>query len=519
MDRLQQQIYLIVMIVDLLYLSFLAIKAWQRYLFRGARSFLLVLFTLIGYHSFFLASYFAEDATDRFFFIIFFFFFLFLFPLAWIIMTRELAELDRSKSWRILVPLLLVNMALVSVILFVPGVYEFSNCSQLGGAMVFCDTERSPLFLGLMGINVAELIGGAVYLIIHYIKNPNDRERNQILALIASLVLLPVLTLLTLIFIGDIRGLSPMPGALLVAGFLMYNAVFNYKILALRFSESQVIQMVDDLLLVVYKDHVVQDFNLSTLNVFGLEVKNLVNVQLEHVFVDYPEVIELFESDRITGTINLIVDGVRHTFEPTKTVVMDQESGEEIGQRLTLRDITEQQDEQMAVGIFRDPVTRLYNQESFYQVGEKIYEYVQESNIPIALVAFDIKDFNRFVSKYSVEGGNAILAQLSDVIDRTLRPMDVFARFEGDTFLMLLPHTEQKTATELCKRITSALAKQPFVYDEREFRIAINLGYTESSKDQTAVSLEMLVQTAQEALQQAKAGIQSEFVFLPMERK
>ena len=500
MNPLQQSIYTFTMIAGLIILVWLLIRAWLDYLSRGARSFLLMMFTLVGFHSFFLTSNFAATAGDRDLLMSMAFFFLALFPLTWIIMVREIAELDRSRSGRVLIPLFILNFAISLIITIAPNVYSFSSCYSRGGTMVFCSTNRSPVWMLLMGILVVEVIWGAVFLLNHYRKNPNIKERSQALALIAGVAGVPILTVILLIVLRN-EFVSPMPYMVLLAGVLLYNAVFNFKILGLRFSENQMIPMVEDLMLLVNEKNIVQDFNLSTLNVFNTQVRNLVNVQLEHAFDEYPQVIELFNQERLTGTVDLLVDGVTHTFEPKMVVIMDQETGKEVGKRLTLHDVTAEVSDTQLTSVVRDSVTGLYNQDSFYAIGSKIYQHAKDNGRRLAVVVMRIDYLRRYEEKYTHAVVDVLLHQMVEIIDPLIAPSDLLARFNNDNLVFLLEFSTDtnSTALELCHRMKRKFQDQFFDYNEQRIQLTVSQGYTvyDGLDD---CDLEKLVKVSQKAL-------------------
>lgn len=520
MTSIQQSIFIFTMIIGLLMLVFLAIRAWQKYLSRGARSFLLMLYSLIGFHAFYLTTNFAATASDRKIVMSMAFAFLGLFPTTWIIMVRELAELDRKKSWRILVPLLALNTIVVSAITLIPGVYEFSHCYSRGGTMVFCSTERSTIWLGLIGVLLVEIIGGAVYLMLHYVKNPNKRERSQVFALVAAVAGTPILTFILILFF-DTSLISPMPFAILIAAILMYNAVFNYKLLSLRFSESQVAPMVEDLLLVVNNDHIVQDFNLSTLNVFNMQVRNLVNVQLEHAFIDYPQITNLFNQDRVTGTVELVVNGINHIFEPSMVIVMDQESGFEIGKRLQLQDVTTELQANTTEGnVTRDLATNLYNQESFFVVGGHILSHMREARERVALIVMGIDNVQHLQTMYSHRVIDEILSQVVKTIGPLIEPQDMIARFNDDTLVFLLPFnsTNRSTALEVSSRMKRRISEKWFEYEDESFQLTVSQGYTVYDGMMNC-DLKIIHETAKNALEKLQREGVNGLDFISLEKE
>jgi diguanylate cyclase (GGDEF)-like protein len=222
---------------------------------------------------------------------------------------------------------------------------------------------------------------------------------------------------------------------------------------------------------------------------------------LEHAFVDYPKIISLFNEGRVEGTIDLPVDGVLHSFEPTVTVIMDQESGEEIGKRVQLHDVSTDLEESTTPNIARDSVTNLYNQESFYLIGEKLLDHAKRTNTKMAMVVVGIDELDRLVEKYSSGVVDGLLKILVGVIAPLLQDADLIARMENNTLalLLLFPPESNSTALEVCFRIKRKIGDMFFDYDLFRIQLSVSQGYTVYDGSIQA-DLQSMYSTARKAL-------------------
>ncbi|MGH8519412.1 MAG: GGDEF domain-containing protein, partial [Panacagrimonas sp.] len=100
------------------------------------------------------------------------------------------------------------------------------------------------------------------------------------------------------------------------------------------------------------------------------------------------------------------------------------------------------------------------------------------------------------------EAGNRLLRQLANAMQAELRATDVPARYGGDEFIVLLPETPAKGATDVAERIRAAIGARPLAINGQQILTSVSIGlacYPEDGR-----TLDALAARADRALYQAK---------------
>ena len=145
-----------------------------------------------------------------------------------------------------------------------------------------------------------------------------------------------------------------------------------------------------------------------------------------------------------------------------------------------------------------DPLTGIYNRAKFNQELNQWIEYCNRYGNPLALVIFDIDDFKRINDGYGHLIGDRVIQNIVATIKNAIRNTDVFARWGGDEFVILLPNTDINQAMEMMERMRICI--QNSKYDEVE-NITCSLGLVALRKNENA---ESLLQRADKLLYDAK---------------
>jgi diguanylate cyclase (GGDEF)-like protein len=115
----------------------------------------------------------------------------------------------------------------------------------------------------------------------------------------------------------------------------------------------------------------------------------------------------------------------------------------------------------------------------------------------------DIDDFKAYNDTYGHTVGDVLLMELAQPLTRDIRKADIAARYGGDEFIVLLPHTDKKQAVALAERIRASVEGQRFPCEEGfGGKITISLGVANCPED--AAEPEALVKATDMALLEAK---------------
>jgi len=120
------------------------------------------------------------------------------------------------------------------------------------------------------------------------------------------------------------------------------------------------------------------------------------------------------------------------------------------------------------------------------------------------LVLLDLDNFHALNNRYGHRIGDVVLLELARSLKAQLRDIDLVARFGGDRFAMILPHTYESGGVQVAERIRQNVAGWVFSTDNgTEIRMTVTMGLCAYPSDGT--SAPMLVEAADKALNFAKA--------------
>jgi diguanylate cyclase (GGDEF)-like protein len=98
-------------------------------------------------------------------------------------------------------------------------------------------------------------------------------------------------------------------------------------------------------------------------------------------------------------------------------------------------------------------------------------------SLPLSLLMFDVDDFKEINDRHGHTVGDVVLSELCGAVRESLRPPDVFARFGGDEFAVILPHTDIEGARAVADRILDRVRAVAIAGDDDEtIRCSVSMG-------------------------------------------
>ncbi|WP_417614974.1 diguanylate cyclase [Oceanisphaera sp.] len=150
-----------------------------------------------------------------------------------------------------------------------------------------------------------------------------------------------------------------------------------------------------------------------------------------------------------------------------------------------------------------DVLTQISNRRHFYERGEAEFQRAQRYQHALALLMFDIDYFKRINDTHGHDGGDIVLKQLASQVHDSLRTLDVFARFGGEEFIVLLPELSAEQAERVAERLRQQIADMQIALPSGEtISITVSIGFAMLSPTET--HLDDFIKKADLALYQAK---------------
>lgn len=150
----------------------------------------------------------------------------------------------------------------------------------------------------------------------------------------------------------------------------------------------------------------------------------------------------------------------------------------------------------------RDPLTDLYNRRYVFGIIESELKRYRRYGERFSLVLIDADHFKRINDTYGHCAGDAALRHIADSCVKAVRDADIVARFGGEEFVILLPHTGATEAAVVAERIRESMHRSEFSWQDEPVEITLSLGVAEVGPN--ADSFDDLLKAADQALYAAK---------------
>ncbi|MGM0461476.1 MAG: GGDEF domain-containing protein [Fibrobacterota bacterium] len=146
-----------------------------------------------------------------------------------------------------------------------------------------------------------------------------------------------------------------------------------------------------------------------------------------------------------------------------------------------------------------DPLTQAVNRRAFLpELAQALNLWKRYSN-PYAILMFDIDGFKEINDTYGHKAGDTVLSTVANTVITTKRTTDIFCRWGGDEFIVLLPHTDLDNSLIFAERVRNLVENTPWGFTEDRitcsFGVAVFEPYTNQSK---------ILETVDRALYNAK---------------
>ncbi|WP_442797495.1 diguanylate cyclase [Pantoea vagans] len=161
------------------------------------------------------------------------------------------------------------------------------------------------------------------------------------------------------------------------------------------------------------------------------------------------------------------------------------EAGLEQGAVMVIQDVSESRKlmKRLSYSALHDTLTRLPNRASFeLQLKRLLFDAAEHQHRHV-LVFIDLDKFKAVNDSAGHAAGDALLRELSDLMQHHLRSSDFLARLGGDEFALLMPDCEVSQANDVVQRIVAAVNDYRFQWLGRLYHVGASAGVTQISAE------------------------------------
>ncbi len=153
-----------------------------------------------------------------------------------------------------------------------------------------------------------------------------------------------------------------------------------------------------------------------------------------------------------------------------------------------------------------DPLTGLHNRRYLDSHFTTLVDEALNRGRPMSAMVLDVDKFKAINDTYGHDAGDDVLREFAQRVRRSVRGVDLVARFGGEEIVVLMPDTPLETARLAAERIRERVQAEPFRIHKGRNSVAVTVSIGVSSVDGLGETPQTLLKRADLALYAAKSG-------------
>lgn len=234
----------------------------------------------------------------------------------------------------------------------------------------------------------------------------------------------------------------------------------------------EIMNQTRDIILIIQEDGTIIDANNAALKAYGYTLPELKTLTIENLSAPHAIAkltaeglletkharknsssfpVEVDAHPLATGHLLVNIRDITAHSQIRESLCRELESIKYSQQELLARNITL---ERLAS---TDKLTGLWNRRYFENAALYEIERACRYTLALSLILFDIDYFKHLNDNFGHQTGDELLIMVARLISAELRTNDVFARWGGDEFVIMLPNTDASAAEQTAEKIRSII--------------------------------------------------------------
>jgi len=138
-----------------------------------------------------------------------------------------------------------------------------------------------------------------------------------------------------------------------------------------------------------------------------------------------------------------------------------------------------QQVEQYSDKAYKDALTGAFNRRFLEEKAKELFLKYKIAKTQLGVIMLDIDDFKKINDTYGHDVGDMVLIKLAETIKSHIRKNDVFIRYGGEEFVLLLPDSNIDETYKTAEKIRKAVEESEVKVGSKILKFTISLGVSE----------------------------------------
>lgn len=149
-----------------------------------------------------------------------------------------------------------------------------------------------------------------------------------------------------------------------------------------------------------------------------------------------------------------------------------------------------------------DGLTQVYNKKFLLEKLQTEFSRSKRYNRNMSFVIFDFDHFKKLNDQYGHPAGDYVLKKTASLILKNMRKEDIFGRYGGEEFAIILPETSTDSAIRLCEKLRLLVSSVNYEFNNMVIKVTISVGA--ASIMENTKNYQDLIEKADRALYKAK---------------
>lgn len=137
----------------------------------------------------------------------------------------------------------------------------------------------------------------------------------------------------------------------------------------------------------------------------------------------------------------------------------------------------ENTDRELAKAAEFDELTEIFNRREFLRRARNMISLYERKKEPLSFFMIDLDHFKEINDVYGHTSGDLVLKNFAAILRAYLGEHDLFGRFGGEEFTVLLPNTDEKVAMEIANHLKDLAENSTITADKHQtIKYTISIG-------------------------------------------